>query len=102
MLNVGENEVRFTMRMENNLYEQLKKRAARHKRSVAKELEYITEQTIKNDEIILKGLIKNVFAAYDNEPDKKNIDIKKLLDDENINTPLKKAALELIDFVKSL
>lgn len=36
-------EVQFTMRMEKKTYDALKKSAANNKRSIAKELEYITE-----------------------------------------------------------
>lgn len=39
--------VRFTMRMEKELYEKLKQSAIKNKRSIVKELEYITEQYLK-------------------------------------------------------
>ena len=38
-----ENQVQFTMRMDKDLYEQLKESAKRNKRSIAKELEYLTD-----------------------------------------------------------
>lgn len=38
-----ENYVQFTMRMDKDLYEKLKESAKRNKRSIAKELEYLTE-----------------------------------------------------------
>lgn len=38
----------FTMRMDNDLYAQLKESAERNKRSIAKELEYIVEYHFKN------------------------------------------------------
>lgn len=39
----GTSEIRFTMRMENELYEKLKQSAIRNRRSIAKELETATE-----------------------------------------------------------
>ena len=45
----NDNETRFTMRMETSLYNLLKESAKRNKRSVAKELEYITETHLKNN-----------------------------------------------------
>ncbi len=44
--NNNENEVRFTVRMKESLYELLKESANKNKRSIAKELEYIAEQTL--------------------------------------------------------
>ncbi len=38
-----EEVVQFTMRMEKNLYEQLKESAKANRRSIAKELEYLTD-----------------------------------------------------------
>lgn len=38
-----ENEIRFTMRMEVGLYEQLKQSAQKNRRSIAKELEHIVD-----------------------------------------------------------
>lgn len=42
--NDGSTEVRFTMRLEGNLYEHLKQSALKNKRSIAKEIEYAVEQ----------------------------------------------------------
>lgn len=43
-----ENYVQFTMRMEKNLYEQLKESAIKNRRSIAKELEHITDDALNN------------------------------------------------------
>ena len=96
-----EDETQFTMRMNNSVYERLKKRAERNKRSIAKELEYITEQAIQADEVKLDELVKNIFTAYENENDK-YINLKQLINDKNTQSPLKAAALELLDFVQNL
>ena len=68
----NDNETRFTMRMETSLYNLLKESAKRNKRSVAKELEYITETYLKNDskdetEFLCKKLVANFMQspAYD-------------------------------------
>lgn len=42
--NDGSVEISFTMRMEEHLYEQVKKNAERNKRSIRKEIEYEIEQ----------------------------------------------------------
>lgn len=96
-----EDETQFTMRMNNSVYERLKKRAERNKRSIAKELEYITEQAIQADEDKLDELVKKVFTAYENEKDK-NLNLKQLLEDEKSQSPLKTATQELLDFVQNL
>ena len=49
-MNTIENETRFTMRMENSLYEKLKVEAVKNKRSVAKEIEFIVEKEIHRRE----------------------------------------------------
>lgn len=46
---IDTNEVRFTMRMENNLYERIKDVAKKNKRSIAKEIEFQLEQNLQND-----------------------------------------------------
>ena len=94
-----ENETQFTMRMENGLYQRLKKRAERNKRSLAKELEYITEQALDRDDKKMDEILTKIFAAYKNE---KPESLQALLDDDTIQTPLKSAALELLDFVKNI
>ena len=43
-----EDQTRFTMRINSNLLEQLKVEAQKHKRSTAKEIEFILEQYIIN------------------------------------------------------
>ena len=43
------NEVRFTMRMESGLYEQLKESAQKNRRSLAKELEHIVYNHFNNE-----------------------------------------------------
>jgi hypothetical protein len=40
-------EKRFTLRMDGELFNQVKNLAAEHKRSVAKEIEYLVEEHIK-------------------------------------------------------
>ena len=42
-----ENYVQFTMRMEKGLYEKLKESASKNRRSIAKELEHITDCHIR-------------------------------------------------------
>lgn len=46
MTQISTNEVRFTMRMNTAVYSRLKEKAAADKRSIAKQLEYITEKYI--------------------------------------------------------
>ena len=46
--NDGSTEVRFTMRMEGELYDKLKQSASKNRRSIAKELETAAEQYLKN------------------------------------------------------
>lgn len=43
------NEVRFTMRMESDLYERIKEIAKKNKRSIAKEIEFQLEQNLDNE-----------------------------------------------------
>lgn len=45
----GTAEVRFTMRLNIELYSQLKTSAKKNKRSIAKELEYITERCLNQN-----------------------------------------------------
>lgn len=49
-MNTIENEVRFTMRMDNFLYEKLKTEAIKNKRSIAKEIEFMVEEEIHRRE----------------------------------------------------
>lgn len=49
-MNTIETEVRFTMRMDNSLYEKLKVEAVKNKRSIAKEIEFIVEEEIHRRE----------------------------------------------------
>ena len=39
----------FTLRIEETLFNEVKARAERHKRSIAKEIEFIVEETLKAD-----------------------------------------------------
>ena len=96
-----ENETQFTMRMSNDVYDGLKKRAERHKRSIAKELEFITEQALEADDAQLTEQLKKFFAVYDKEQGEK-VNLQHLLADNSIQSPLKDAANELINFVKNL
>lgn len=48
---IDTNEVRFTMRMENDLYERIKETAKKNKRSIAKEIEYHLEQSLEKDTV---------------------------------------------------
>lgn len=43
-----ENNVQFTMRMDKDLYEQLKQSAQKNRRSIAKELEHITDDYLNH------------------------------------------------------
>nr|DAF65596.1 MAG TPA: repressor [Caudoviricetes sp.] len=52
MDNIEENEVRFTMRMNADLYEELKEQARLNRRSIAKELENIVDLQLHKDSII--------------------------------------------------
>lgn len=44
-----EEQKRFTLRMDNELFETVKKRAEENKRSVAKEIEYLIELYLKEE-----------------------------------------------------
>lgn len=44
-----EEYTQFTMRMENTIYERLKESAAKNRRSIAKELEFITDSYLSDD-----------------------------------------------------
>lgn len=46
---IDTNEIRFTMRMDSNLYERIKETAKKSKRSIAKEIEFQLEQNLQND-----------------------------------------------------
>ena len=41
---------RFTLRIDPELFEKLKSLAEKHKRSIAKEIEYLLEKQLTNDE----------------------------------------------------
>ena len=62
-----ENYIQFTMRMEKGLYEKLKESASKNRRSIAKELEHITDCHLQfseppNDEDLLYSEEVNVLA----------------------------------------
>lgn len=59
----NENEIRFTMRMEANLYELLRLSAKAHKRSIAKELEYIAERELTDKPFVCKQDVLNLVKA---------------------------------------
>lgn len=63
----------FTMRMTNSVYEKLKSRAERHKRSIAKEIEFIIEETLKIDDDYKKRAI-----SFYNVLKEKNLSQKEL------------------------
>lgn len=44
------NQTRFTLRIDNDVLERVKERADRNKRSIAKEIEYILEQYLKDND----------------------------------------------------
>jgi len=48
--NDGGIDISFTMRMDSPLYDKLKETALKNKRSIRRELEYITEQYLKEAE----------------------------------------------------
>lgn len=97
---MAKDEKIFTLRIDSKLLDYLKKRADRNSRSIAKELEYIIKKLYIEDNEELELLLKKVFSAYEKEKDK--TDLRQLIEDDTLQTPLKDAALELIDFVKSL
>ena len=41
---------RFTLRMDEDIFEKIKEQAEKNKRSVAKEIEYVLEKHLKTDE----------------------------------------------------
>jgi len=43
------NQIQFTMRMDSELYQQLKEAAHRDRRSIKAQLEYFTEQQLKKE-----------------------------------------------------
>lgn len=47
---MAEENKRFTLRMDNNLFEKVKTQAEKNKRSIAKEIEYLLEQYFKENE----------------------------------------------------
>jgi len=60
-----DNYTQFTMRMEKSLYDDLKKSAIKNKRSIAKELEYITELHLREGfQITLPGEIGQKFIDF--------------------------------------
>lgn len=60
-----DNYVQFTMRMDKDLYEQLKESAKRNKRSIAKELEYLTDFHINQRvEFNVPDKIANKFIEF--------------------------------------
>ena len=65
MDNIEDNEVRFTMRMESALYEQLKKSAQKNRRSIAKELENIVDIHLnKKDYVLIPEPIAQQLNEY--------------------------------------
>lgn len=42
-------QTRFTMRIENNIYESIKKLAKENKRSIAKQIEFMLEKALKTN-----------------------------------------------------
>lgn len=93
-----EEETQFTMRMESNLYEKLKLRAKRNRRSIAKELENITAVAIEAEEKTLENILKKIFAEYEKvQPE----NLKEYIEDDSVKSPLKDACLSLISFVRS-
>ncbi|MCM1339916.1 MAG: hypothetical protein NC191_09625 [Muribaculaceae bacterium] len=68
-----EEYVQFTMRMEKTLYEELKESAQKNRRSIAKELEYITDLYINQDMVITlpEDLAKKFLEMAKNFPETK-------------------------------
>lgn len=60
----NDDEIRFTMRMEKELYEKLKESAKVNKRSIAKELEFIVELQFNNPQDLSNQIqeIKQLLA----------------------------------------
>lgn len=76
MEEINTNEVRFTMRMDAALYEELKEEAKLNRRSVAKELENIVDIHLHKDSYIqipepiskkLEEYIRNWLEEHSNE-----------------------------------
>lgn len=48
-LNMKNEQKRFTLRMDEELFEVIKERAEKNKRSIAKEIEYLLDKHLKKD-----------------------------------------------------
>lgn len=92
------NEVRFTMRMSSDLYERLKQRANRLKRSIAKEIEYIVEQKITADEKEINNQFLGLVAALMKEG-KKPEDLKHIDINESSSPLVKEEYQKLLDLL---
>lgn len=91
----------FTFRVDSKILDYLKERADRNSRSIAKELEFIVKQLYIQESREFENVIKNLFSAYEKEKNK-NISLREVMEDDSIQSPLKDAANELINFVKNL
>ena len=98
---MSKDEKIFTFRVSSTILDYLKERADRNSRSIAKELEFIVKQLYLQESKELELLLKNVITAYKNEKNK-DVDLQLLIEDKDADTPLKSAALELLDFVKNI
>lgn len=93
-----ENFTQFTMRMENKIYAGLKARAERNRRSIAKELEHITEQALKSDEKELEERLKKLLAAMEEENIKEG-DLLKLFSDPEAKSTAKAEMISLLQLL---
>lgn len=88
----------FTMRMQNDVYNGLKARAERNRRSIAKELEHITEQALAQDAKELEERIKKLLSIIDQENLKEG-ELEMIMADDKIQSPAKDEILSLLRFL---
>lgn len=96
---MAKDEKIFTLRIDSKLLEYLKTRAERNSRSIAKELEFIIKQLYIEDNEYLAELVKRIFSTYENER-YQHVSLKEKIDGV-IETPLRDAVVELLDFIES-
>lgn len=75
---IDTNEIRFTMRMESDLYERIKEAAKKNKRSIAKEIEYQLEQYQLFEEGLIPPSIRELMSEYTRKIDEHEKQVQKL------------------------
>ena len=96
---MAKDEKIFTLRIDSKLLEYLKTRAERNSRSIAKELEFIIKQLYIKDNEYLAELVKRIFNTYEKER-YQHVSLKEKIDGA-VETPLRDAVVELLDFIES-